>query len=228
MDKLITALTSELATVAEIAAAFGIDQGTPLTSVKAAIKTIGQYSRQLRRAVLEFWRGDTDAFGFIDAMTAAIDNQLRRAWREGMRDVGLDPTKDADASIDTELEKRIADEINSYVIPFAEAIQKARTDGSPIDPLYSRVDMWVNRYNDIKNAGALAYSKEERLEWVLGATEHCGTCQSLSGIIAFGHVWSASPWRPQGHNLECGGYRCQCALQRTDRRPTDRQPIDVR
>ena len=229
IEALIKALANEAIKSAEIAEAFGVGTGgITLQSLKEAIKTIGQYQRQLRRAVLEYFRGDINAFGFIDAMSDAIEQQFRKAWREGIRDAGLNPLKDSDPMLDAELEKRISDEINLYVLPFAADIEKARDSGGEIDPLYTRVDMWVNRYNDIVNAARLAYSKNERMEWVLGPTEHCDTCLSLSGIVAYGNVWSASPWRPQGRNLQCGGFRCQCALVRTDKRPTDRQPIDVR
>ncbi len=55
------------------------------------IKTQAFYDRALRAAVWDFYRGDMDAFGFIDKMVYLITEQFTRAWNEGMRSIDLDP-----------------------------------------------------------------------------------------------------------------------------------------
>jgi hypothetical protein len=86
----------------------------------------------------------------------------------------------------------------------------------------SRVDMWVNRYEDTKNEAILFYSeKNQRLRWVYGDTQHCETCAQLNGIVAFASEWEQAgvqPQSPPNDLLTCGGWNCQCILEPTDDR----------
>lgn len=216
-------LSDRVNDVADFAAKFGLLDGQPLSDIMDLVKTISQYRRALRRAVLLFWRGDEDTFQFIDRMIYATDEQFRRAWREGMREIGLDP-----ANMRPEwgavLEGRIAGEQN-YVLSFAEAIRKARDTGAPIDPLYTRVELWVNKYNEVKELAKVTCGKEKRYRFNLGgAVDHCDTCAWLDGVVAFGDVWAGSGVMPQSRSLICGGYNCQCGLTETQDPITKKQP----
>jgi hypothetical protein len=56
----------------------------------------------------------------------------------------------------------------------------------------------------------------KRYEWQLGNTEqHCTDCLRLNGQVHTADEWAASGWRPQGRNLECEGWRCDCSLVET-------------
>lgn len=199
-------------------------------TLREALKTEAYYNRALNQAVLDFYRGDIDAGEFIDEMIRLIEGQFERAWNEGSRDVGVDP-KDHTADDDAILQDHINKETD-YVLDYAEAIEKARIDGTPVAPLQARVSLWANRYNEIVAAARMHFGAERvRLKWELGATEqHCETCQALDGIVANAEAWEASGFHPQGapnDALECGGWRCDCRLEPTTEPLTDKQPGDV-
>ena len=59
----------------------------------AELKTRGAWERQIWNDVREFYGNEQDVGAFIDSMTGTIDEQLTRAWNEGMRLNGLDPAR---------------------------------------------------------------------------------------------------------------------------------------
>lgn len=189
-----------------------------------AVKTIGAFQRQLWSAALDFFRGDTDAFQFIDDYVYAIDNQLSRAWREGAREVDVDPRDFTDDDL-AKLDGIIQDQ-HEYILGLATDIENARIAGYTLDEFRtgfrSRVDLWVNRYSETVNAAKIWFGGRTKLEWVLGKTEqHCSTCSKLNGIVAYASEWQASGFQPQAAPnamLECEGWRCDCELKPTDKR----------
>jgi hypothetical protein len=198
--------------------------------LRQALKTEAYYNRALNSAVLEFYRGEMDAGDFIDEMIRLIEGQFGRAWNEGSRDVGVDP-KDHTPEDDAILEEHINQETD-HILDYAEAIEKAKIDGTPVAPLQARVSLWANRYNEIVNAARMHFGAERvRLKWELGATEqHCGTCAELNGIVANAEDWEASGFHPQGgpnDMLICNGFRCDCTLTPTKEPLTEKQPSDV-
>jgi hypothetical protein len=186
------------------------------------VKTVEYYIRALRRAVLNFFRMDMDAFEFIDEMVRLIDGQFTRAWNEGAREVGVDP-KDMDEEDLAILQDR-KDQEQEYILGFASDIETARIEQAPITPLYNRVEMWANRYNEVKSDAMIHFGGKKKLEWQLGSTEqHCETCSQLNGIVAWAKEWEQSGIHPQGAPnglLECGGWKCDCRLGVTDKRRT--------
>jgi len=189
--------------------------------VEEATKTVAYFRRALNQAVLDFYRDDITAFEFIDKVSSLIDGQFRRAWNQGARDVGFDPKDMTDDDILTIME-RIDRELE-YVLDFAGGIENARLTGGSVAPFQSRVDMWANRYNEIRAWARVYFGGMTRFIWVLGPTEHCASCKRLSGTVATGTQWSfarAEGIYPQSRRLECGGYRCQCSLIETKRKVT--------
>ncbi len=57
---------------------------------------------------------------------------------------------------------------------------------------------------------------EPMMTWVLGETEHCGTCETASDQGAQPQSYwanlAAVGIMPQGGGLECGGWNCQCIM----------------
>jgi hypothetical protein len=208
-------LVRQIATVADFMDAHGIALPGDLPKHIDAIKTVGHFTRVMRRAVLDFYRGDIDAFEFISVMLALVEDQLTRAWNEGMRELELDPKLDMKPEWEVVLAQKIGEQ-EEYILPLAEAIEKARGAGTPIDPLYARVDLWANRYNDVKNLAKTTCGSDQKLVWRLGRTElHCGTCATLDGVVAYTTEWRDSGYKPQNAPnplLECGGWRCDCSL----------------
>ena len=187
-------------------------------------KTVEAFLRQLWGACLNYYREDIDSFEFIDSMTVSIAEQLTRAWNEGMREVGAEPGDMTDADQDV-LDGIIQNEYD-YILGLADSVDQARADGLDRVEFSTRfkprVDMWANRYPDVVNQAKLYYGKKEKLIWVLGATEeHCTSCAALNGIVAYAEEWDQSGVRPQNppkSAIECGGWKCDCSLEVTDRR----------
>lgn len=181
-------------------------------------KTYEHYLRTIKSLVWDLYRGDIEEGDFVDTMADLVEQQLTRAWHAGMRENELDPIEEMEPEWQAILDDIILSEYN-YVDQFAADIVAARDEQLPIDPFLSRADMWANRYNDVVNQ-AIMTTKEQKLLWVYGDTDHCDMCRELNGIVAWAHEWQESPVEPQGDMLQCGGWRCQCELIPTDNRHT--------
>ena len=191
------------------------------------IKTVAFYQRSIETLVRDLYRGG-DLATFENALVDLVDQQLDRAWREGMRKNDLDPAADMTPEFEAELEDLKLKELD-YVTGFGEAVQDAaEKDAANEDPnaslqgLYVRGSIWSNRYNEVVNLAALATAEpKDRLEWIYGDTEHCETCAALNGIVASKQEWDdlgIVPQSPPNDNLSCGGWRCQCELRPTDKK----------
>ena len=195
-------------------------------SVKAAIlwldmwdfKTLDYFLRVLLAWVNDLYNGSTSEAEFVDRLAELIDQQLTRAWNEGMRANGLDPIQDMTEEYQQQLQDIIASEY-SYVDQFARDI--AAHSGT-LPQFQSRAQLWANRYNDVVNQSKLATADgKDRYEWVYGDTDHCETCASLNGLVATAKEWDISGFKPQSapnDMLTCGGWKCQCRLEPTDKR----------
>jgi hypothetical protein len=182
-------------------------------------KTVEYFTRVLSGMVRDLYRGDIEEGGFVDGLAQLVQDQLTRAWNEGMRENDLDPAEDMEPEWQVILDDIIANEYN-YVDGFAADIVAARDEQTDWTPLLLRAELWANRYNDVVNRAILA-TKEQKLLWVYGETEeHCDTCRELNGIVAWASEWEESGLKPGGDSLQCGGWRCQCSLIPTANRHT--------
>ena len=218
MDTAKEQLATAIVSVADWMKAQGIEMPSDLAAHVAAIKTQGGWTRILWDDVRQFYHGEQDVSSFLDSMIRTIEDQSRRAWNEGMRNNGLDPAQDWKPEYDGMLQG-IIDEQFTYVLDFAQAIEDAQRDGKDVAMFRSRVDLWANRYPDVVNQSMIATKPDDRFVWVLGKTEkHCSTCAALADWVATGKEWQDSGYKPQGSMLECGGWRCDCVLQKVDAR----------
>lgn len=192
-------------------------------AIQPAVKTYEHYLRQVEGLVNALWDGSISESEFVDSMAEYIPAQLTKAWREGMRENGLDP--------DTEMEQEWQDQLDAMILSeydfvdrfAADIVRTSKTEGASIDGMLSRAQLWANRYNDVFNEAILRTSDGKfKLKWTLGATEeHCTQCAALNGIVAFSREWEQSgfrPQQPQNDMLECGGWRCDCTLTETQER----------
>jgi len=181
-------------------------------------KTVDFFRRNVIRLIRGLYNRDIDRGQFLDIMANLIQGQLSQAFYNGMMDAGLSQDEITD-TMQKKLESLILAQY-PYVDRLAADVINARELEQPVDPLTARADLWANRWNEAFNAGKLAVGAEFGLKmaWVLGPTEHCETCQACAGVVAFASEWELAGLRPQGSNLICGGFRCQCELIPTDRR----------
>lgn len=191
---------------------------------RGEFKTEGAMNRHLWSAALAFFRDEIDAFVFLDIFIEEIRNQLTRAWNEGARSVDVTPDEMTEGDR-LHLDALINSEYN-HIIGLAEAIENAKLYGWTLDQFRSafraRIDLWSNRYRDVVNEARIWFGGKARLMWRLGATEeHCSTCNMLNGLVAWAEEWDQSQIRPQSPPnpiLECGGWKCKCALEPTEQR----------
>lgn len=185
------------------------------------LKSIDTYDRQLWKYALDLYRGG-DPGVFIMNFVEAIGNQLNRAWREGAKEMGVEP-KDMTDDDRAEIQAIINAEYE-HILDLGTAITAAQqgTIQEFRDTFRSRIDLWINRYADVVNQAEIYFGGKTRLEWVEGDTkEKCSTCLALNGIVAFAQEWEQAGVRPQSPpntTLVCGGWNCGCSLEPTDKR----------
>jgi hypothetical protein len=213
-----------VAIVADELAKRGIYAPSDVT-LTATLKTVNFYDRVMWQAVRDLYNGEISTPEFESIMIDLVQNQLRRAWNEGMRSLGLDPETDMLLIWEFALQDIMLQEL-TYVDPLAADVLAAAAAGLPVAPFHSRVDIWTNRYNDVVNQAAQICAKAgQRMKWEIGATEeHCRICAALNGIVAFESEWEelgVYPQRPPNpalakENGGCGGWRCDCSIVPTD------------
>jgi hypothetical protein len=190
----------------------------------AAMKTYDYFVRKLSKGVRDLYNSKIDESEFVTMMQDMIPQQLTRAWNEGMRSNGIDPETDMTDEWSAQLEEIILAEYD-YVDGFAADITISRDAGDSIEQFISRAELWANRYNDVVNQAKDATAEDnQRYEWELGPTEeHCESdgskvgCANLAGTVATMAEWRDSGIRPQSDTTVCGGWRCQCTLNKTNK-----------
>lgn len=195
-------------------------------SVKAALtwlylwdfKTIDYFIRVLMDWVNDLFTGEVSEADFVDRLADLIDQQLTRAFNEGMRANGLDPLLDMTEEYQQALQEIIANEYK-YVDSFAHDVA---TQNGSLAQFQNRAQMWANRYNDVVNqAKLLTADAKDKLEWVEGDTiNKCGVCSGLDGMVLTAREWELLGVRPQSPDLPCKGFHCHCDLVPTDKRRT--------
>lgn len=97
---------------------------------------------------------------------------------------------------------------------------RVQTEAQGVERARGRVLMWVSTLAGTYAAAQLfrrnAAGESPRYAWVLGQTSvHCADCLRLSNQVHTAEEWQASGYHPQGRNLECGGWRCDCRFDET-------------
>lgn len=175
-----------------------------------------EYQRSLRSPVRGLWQGVISESEFADAMLSVIDRGLTRAFQEGAAECGI--AADELTQDEQEALAGIVAEEFSHVGDFGAAIvQNSRAAGGQLTPLFTRLELWVNRYRDATNQAKAITCRDSKMIWIIGPTEEsCRDCTNYNGRVYRASVWEKNGIRPQHPNLACHGYRCLCQLQPTD------------
>ena len=185
------------------------------------LKTYDYYLNTITHMVSMVYQGFMGP-EFMSIMENLIRGQLADAYETALSDNGLS-AEEATLEMRSELQGFIESEF-THIEPFYSDIIDALIDKTPLDPLLARAEVWAGRWNDVYNAAEITINKQMggKLVWRLGATEeHCQSCLQLNGIVAFAREWDESGVRPQNPPngaLTCGGWRCDCSLEPTDKR----------
>lgn len=190
-------------------------------------KTEAEYRRALRAAVRGLWTGALDEFQFFDAMMAAIEFGMRKAFLAGAKECGItadDLTQEEQIRILTAIsyERQWIDGLADTVI------ENSKANKGKLTPLFTRLEIWIGRYEGFKSEAQAMACADLKLKWILGRVEQsCGSCLRLNGKVKRGSFWKASGILPRVHGapyLECKGFRCDCTLEPTDE-PVSRGPL---
>ena len=187
--------------------------------------TVDAFFRTMWTATKELF-SNRAVFQFESVMLNLIEQQYKRAWREGMRTLNLDPLADMTPDADAILQDTILAEYD-HVGKYAQDVVTAAYAHSGFEQFRVRVSMWANRYNQMREMAIRFFSDvQQRLQWVENDTiEKCPVCVRLDGIVAYAQEWDALNVHPQhapNPYLVCGGWNCKCTLEPTTQRRTAR------
>jgi hypothetical protein len=182
------------------------------------------YRRNIRAAVRALWLGAMDIDQFFSAMDSIIRIGIPQAWYEGAAECGVKPNE-LRPEERIEIERAIASELN-YVIGFGDAIEAGnKASGGKLTPLMMRADLWVNRFNQVKERGKGMACADQKAKWVYGDTiDHCDDCSRAVGRVYRLSTWEKYGWVPGSKELACGGWRCKCQRVPTDEPCTPGRP----
>lgn len=189
------------------------------------LKSIQSYRSKLRSTVRALWTGEWTWETAYNRFRADIEREFTNAWYEGLKAAGLTPD-DMNDDERLQLLQMIIQESN-YIAAFLDAIEEnSRENGGALEPLMTRVDLWVKRYTNVKNQALATAKNDPVLEWVLHANESCPSCLKMAGQRRRASVFARLDIRPQHpRKLECmvsaGGVDvCQCTLVPTEQSPS--------
>ena len=175
------------------------------------------YGLAIRGAVRALWKGLIDADQFYDWMSGSIWRGLTGAWYAGAEECGIQPTELSPAERSA-LQLVIAEEIN-HVGEFAASIMGfSKERGGKLAYHLNRAKMWTARWQDVQTRAKIMACADEKLTWIYGDTEHCDSCWSLHGKTKRASYWQSQgimPQAPPNPRLKCGGWKCECRLERT-------------
>lgn len=185
-----------------------------------AVKTYAFFQRVLSRDVRALYADKITRAEFVDGLADLLEQQMRRAWNEGMRANGRDPARDMTDEWESIFQELVVEQF-AFVEQFADAIVNGRLAELGVDQFVARADLWANNYTSTVNTATLVTGfADAGYAWRLGRTEeHCETCAALNGIVATAEQWleqAQAGIEPQGDALICGGWRCDCRIEITD------------
>jgi hypothetical protein len=186
----------------------------------ADVKSYDYYGGRLEKYAGDYYSGKINDTEFLDRMIGMVSSQLRKAWNEGMRENGLDPSRDMNSQWAATLQGIVNSEYN-HITDLADFINQQRSAMAGTDAIMQRVGLWQNRYIDVTNQAIIETAKKDDLyEWQFGNTEkHCDTCLALNGVIAPMVEWDERglhPQNPPNGSLQCGGWQCDCRFVKSD------------
>lgn len=194
-------------------APLGTDPETTIEGEKALGTTQEQFEAAIGDLFAGAVAGDLKRQRFGIVARGLIASYGAKAYRDGLRAGGVDPAEISDEEL-AEI-SRLAAEQSVYVTNVGTAIYKdeavspAQAEGKP--------QLWWNKsIIPFYQAGLASADKNSMYEWFLGATEeHCSTCSRLNGQRHRLRDWIKRGLMPQASKLECGGWLCDCRVEKT-------------
>ena len=195
--------------------------------LKAADSGLAEYARAIRANIYRLWAGYAEIWDFDNGMAISIRRGFTRAWHQGAAEMGIKP-----GELTEEEEQALARNINSdisYVFRFGQDIVAgSKENGGLLRVQQRRGELWINRYNAVRNEARVMAGKNRKLRWVWNPLkEHCSDCGRLNGRVYRARVWDEYGIVPQSPALECEGWRCGCQFIQTDAPVTPGRPPNI-
>lgn len=185
------------------------------TGEKALETTQAQFETAIGDLFLAAVNGEIDRRRFGVVARGLIASYGRKTYRDGLEAGGADASEISDEEL-AEI-SQLAIEQSQYVTNVGEAIYKDEKV-SP-EQAAGKPQLWWNKsMMPFYNAGLASADRNGNYEFQLGATEeHCIDCARLNGQVHRLRNWIKSGWMPQSSKLSCGGWKCDCRIQKTNR-----------
>jgi len=214
-----------------------IDQDTAIRTqsslIKMALQTLGApsvadiveaemtetkdgYASAIHSAFYGLWCGALDREGFITMMRDIIDISMRRGWRAGMQEAGLqweDRTQDEENTLSAMVlaEWQHVPGVADWIL------ERDKNAGGLLRDLAYRESLWANGYQQAYHKALQMARNDPKMKWILGATEqHCHDCLKYAGKVKRASYWRQIGAYPQAPTLECKGIACDCRFEITD------------
>jgi len=179
-------------------------------------ENIGSYYSKIAGLTFSLWQGSIDENAFISEMIVLVQQGMKSAWLEGMAEVGISESEMNPDEL-VAMSQLISGQWNHIEGFAAYIVENSKANKIQFSTLDSRIQMWVNRYNEAKNQAMQMASNDPKLEWVLGEGEHCKTCVRYNGKVKRASYWEKINARPQSSALACKGINCKCELVPTEK-----------
>lgn len=197
------------------------------------VKTYEFYLNTLIRLVRSVYQGYLGG-EFIDIMANLVQGQINQAYGQAWIDEG-----DGGTMPEYLLDAATAFILQQYmhVDQYYRDIVDARIDGTSIEPLFVRAQMWAGQYDTAYRDALLLIHTENggNLVWRKGQTEQgCETCARLDGLVMSAKDWDELGLHPRDYpnpQLACEGggpaNNCDCELVPTDQRRSPNARTDA-
>lgn len=186
-------------------------------------KSLNDYRRSLRALARGYYNQEFDRFSFVDQMVQAISRNFTQAWQRAIKDCGLKPedmTPEEQAILDQKINGQY-----QYILGLADALDEAREAGDAVTTLFDRIEMWVERYNEIQSLAKITSCGDKKYKWVRDPIkDSCPDCIKLDGRVYRGSIWAKYNIYPKAAELACGGWKCGCRFEETDEPVTKGKP----
>lgn len=185
--------------------------------------SLSSFKSSIYASARGLWSNQLDSLGFADSFFSTLRRGYIQAFQEGAKEFGIKANELTEEEISI-LNQKIGD-ANQYVGGLADYISThSKALGFSFDSLKPRLELWINRYEEIKELAKSLAGQNVKFAWRLGAAEHCRSCLKLANRVARAKTWANRGLYPKTTNgtLKCGGYRCACTFQETKDEPVTR------
>lgn len=193
---------------------------------KSFTHTASDFERRFTKALVKGVDGKLDRDAFEQALLDMLADGAVKAYADGLRTGGHDGA--LDSGHQSQLYDFLTDQID-YIDGLGQSLadgqlqptgepRREKAFGDVIDAIRRKAEMWVRKsLKDVYYKGLRASNGNPLMQWNLGATEqHCPDCYSFDGVTKPFNEWYDSGFLPQSKNLACGGWNCDCSLNRVE------------